>query len=256
MKKLSTSPNIKMRELNSIAVIQIDGEPKVFQRPISNGKQFQSISMMTFQQLVMFKAGAALGSKGLSTFVNPVEVEITYTTLDLFKGIELESIIKSVLDGLNKSIIKDDSLVVTAQCWLKKGIQRYPKPHIDIQVRDIVNNDTITFRLDTPTIHKEVAVPYDIAGALQYKLQFLNELSSIDNAISSILASNNNQYEICHICFYTEDMSKDVDNLFLTYVRSLRKNGLLDNMNNIGIGMYKRHANVGEGKTIINLLAK
>lgn len=245
-----------MHVQNTIAVIHIDGEPQAFQRPISNGKQFQSISMMTFQQLVMFKAGAALGSKGLNTFVNPVSVEITYTTLDLFKDIELENIIKSVLDGLNKTIIKDDSLVVMAQCWLNKGIKRYPKPHIDIKVRDIVNNNTITFRLDIPIIQKEIAVTYDVGGLLQYKSQFLKELSIIDHAISSICGSNKKRYEICHMCFYTEDMSKDVDNLYLTYIRSLRKNGLLDSTNNIGIGMYKRHANIGEGKTLINLVSK
>lgn len=256
MKNSSPSLKIRMHKQNSIAVIQIDGEPKAYQRPISNGKQFQSITMMTFQQLVMFKAGAALGGKGVNTFVNPVSVEITYTTLDLFKDIELEGIIKSVLDGLNKSIIKDDSLVVMAQCWLEKGNKRYPKPRIDINIRDLVNNNSITFRLDTPPIHKEVAVTYDVGGSLQYKPQFLKELSTIEHAISSIRGSNNNQYEICHMCFYTEDMSKDVDNLYLTYIGSLRKNGLLDSTNNIGIGMYKRHANIGEGKTLINLVSK
>ena len=256
MKHTSTSPEVKIHEQGFVAVVQIDGEPQVFQRPSSTGKQFQSVPMMTFQQLIMFKAGAALGSKGLNTFVNPVSVEIIYTTLDLFKDIELEYVIKSVLDGLNKSIIQDDSLVVMAQCWLKKGTKRSPKAHIDITIRDVVNSNTISFKLDTPAIQKEVAVAYDVGGVLQYDPQFLLELSMIHNAVSTVRGPNNNQYEICHMCFYTEDMSKDVDNLFLMYIRALRKNGLLDSSNNMGIGMYKRRANIGEGKTIINLVSK
>ncbi len=256
MKQTFMSPDLNVYTNSSIAIIQFEGEPQVFQRPSSKGKQFQNVSMMIFQQLIMTKAGAMLGSKGLQPFTNPISIEMILTTLQPFQNIELEYVIKSVLDGLNKSVIQDDSLVVRAQCWLERATKRSPKTRIDITVSDIATNDAITFQMDIPPIQKVIAVPYDIGGALQLDPKFEQTLIDIENGILKDCGTIMNQYEICHMCFCTVDMSKDIDNLYLMYIRALRKSKLLDGTNNIGIGMYKRHVNAGEGRTIINLVSK
>lgn len=256
MTTLPISLKVDYKEYNSMALIKIHGEPQVFQRPSSTGKLFQDISMMLFQQLVMSRASAALGSQALKPFTNPVSVEITCTTHRLFKEFELEYVTKSILDGLNLSIIQDDSLVTMALCELKKGTKRSPKERIDITVREVGSNNAISFKLDTPVIQKKVAVSYSVGGVLQYNPQFLLDLTMIDNAISTNRGSSNKWYDICHMYFDTEYMNKDVDNMFLMYIGSLRRNGLLNSSNNIVIGMYKRHVDGEGGRTLINLISK
>lgn len=255
------SSHIKVIERNSIATITIDGKPIVLERPDlqsfnGNNKLFQNLPMMQFQQQVMHKAAAKLLGANLTTFQNPLSVDITIVSSAPFQDIKLEHAIKSILDGLNKNVIQDDSLIMNAQIWLEKAQKSYVKPYVKVTLTDIVKRLDITIKIDGPVVEKVLATPYNIGGELSYRKQFMSEWKSTKNDISSIRSSINNSYEICHICFLTNDLSKDVDNMFLTYIGSLRDNGFLDSSNTIGFGMYKRLVPQPDEKTIITLVAK
>lgn len=244
----------------SLMTIQIDGEPIGYERPhlLSNhpDKLFQNVPMMHFQQQVMHVASARLAQGKLSVFQNSVSVEIVIVTAAPYQDVKLEYAIKSILDGLNKVVVRDDSLIMNTQIWLEKASKSYVKSYTKVTVHDSTTNASITFQIDGPVVEKALATLYKIGGTLNYSQQFINELSTIDSEISFLRGSFNNKYEICHICFHTNNMRKDVDNMFLTYIYSLRVNGFIDATNTIGFGMYKREAINGEEKTLINLVSK
>lgn len=261
MKEVQMSLNFRIKESASIATIIIEDEPIVLGRPVllsTNGKDklFQNLRMMHFQQQVMHKAAAKLFSAKLSMFQDPLSIEITIVTWTPFRDIRLEHTIKSIMDGLNRTVIQDDSLVMAAQIWLEKAKKSYVKPYAIVTLTDNATGSSITFKVDGPVVEKELPTPYTIGGGISYPQQFLNEWTTIKNDLSALQGYIHNSYEICHICFLTNDLSKDVDNMFLTYIGSLRDNGFLDSSNTIGFGMYKRLVSQPDEKTIITLVTK
>ncbi len=260
MRTSLTTKNITACEHSSFMTIQIDGEPVVHERPqllFSHvDKLFQNLPMMQFQQQVMHVASAQLMNANLIVFQNPVSIEITVVTTKPFQDTRLEYAIKSVLDGLSKAVIRDDTLVMNIQIWLEKVSKSYDKPYTRVTITDNVTRASITFKIDGPIVEKVLAIPYNIGGSLNYSKQFLSELSTIENEMSSLRCSFNNSYEICHICFHTNNLRKDVDNMFLTYIYLLRVNGYIDASNTVGFGTYKRAAICGEEKTLISLVPK
>ncbi|MGE7910779.1 hypothetical protein [Lysinibacillus xylanilyticus] len=260
MRSKLTTPNIIACGYPSIMTIRIDGEPIEYERPQLPSqhadKLFQNLMMMHFQQQVMHVASAKLRSAKLAVFQKSVSVEIKVVTLSAIQDIRLEYAIKSILDGLNKAVIRDDTSVMNIQIWLEKVSKSYDKPYTRVTITDNVTRASITFKIDGPIVEKVLAIPYNIGGSLNYSKQFLNELSTIENEMSSLRGSFNNSYEICHICFYTNNLRKDVDNMFLTYIYLLRVNGYIDASNTVGFGMYKRAAISGEEKTLISLVPK
>lgn len=245
-----------MSERGTSVIIQLNDTPISFPRPITNDKLRQNHTMMFYQQLVMKEARSALRANSLDVFKNPVSVEIEVSTLSSFQTFTLENVIKAIFDGLNRHVIANDSLITHAQIWLKKAQQRYRKDLTKVRVEDLVNGNNITFSLDLPCVEKKNAFVYSIGGALDYDPQSLAEITNIRNVFSLTTFTATNKYDICHMLFYTADMKKDVDNMFLMYVDQIRDLGLLDSTNTIGIGMYKRHADEQGERTIINLISK
>ncbi|MFJ8263379.1 hypothetical protein ACIQ4I_15730 [Rummeliibacillus sp. NPDC094406] len=255
-KQIPQFQSVNISEFSSGIIIQIEDTPVVFQRPITKESVFQNVTMMTFQQLIMKRARAALRAKSLKAFINPVSIEITITSLSSPQSMLLERILKAIFDGLNKQVIQDDFLVSHAQIWLKNCNQRYQKSIVEVEVRDTITGDKIYFRVNSPSIEKKNPFVYKIGGAINYNQQFTKQLTMIEQSILAQNFTSKRQYEICHMLFCVSDLSKDVDNMFLTYIDFIRSNGYLDISNNIGFGMYKRVVEKGKEKVIINLVAK
>lgn len=253
---LTTYPSVKITEYPTAMLLQINEPPIVFQRPITTDTLFQDLTMMTFQELIKKSAKAALRAKSLNVFTNSVSVVITITSLKALQSIALELTLKAIFDGLNKFVIQNDSQITHAQVWFKKATTRYPKPIVEVELQDVITGDNIYFRLESPCIEKVNPVVYNIGGKIEYDPQFMNRMTILEQSIAAQNYTSKNRYEICHMLFYVSDFSKDIDNMFLAYIGTLRINGYLDISSNIGIGMYKRPADVGKERTLINLVAK
>lgn len=155
--------NIIASEHTSFMAIQMKGEPVEYERPqlLSKNqldKLFQSLKMMHFQQQVMHIASAKLTHGNLLVFQNPVSVEITIVTSVLNKDINLEFAVKSILDGMNKTVIQDDDLIMNIQIWLEKSNKSYVKSYAKVTVNDSVTNASITFQIDGPVVEKALAI--------------------------------------------------------------------------------------------------
>lgn len=247
-------PDLHIREIKSSMVIQLMDEPKVLCRPITQLDVIQDHSMMYFQQLVMKEGRAALRAKSLDVFKNDLIVEVEI--LSLQPPFHLEKILKSIFDGLNKNVITDDSLITNAQIFFKKARKSYVKTMFKVYIEDIVTRDNISFTCHLPGIEKQNPVVYAIGGTMDNDPHSVAEMKIIEQTLLSSPIAASNQYQHCHMLFYTKDKSKDVDNMFLAYIDAVRKSGYLDTSSNISIGMYKRHVVKGDERTIIHLVAK
>ncbi|WP_186576901.1 hypothetical protein [Aquibacillus kalidii] len=256
--KSTNLPKVTASEIGQNLIIQIYDKPKAKVRPQIQNKLIQNHSMMFFQQLIMKEARTALRRESLNPFHNPINVEIEVTTRQLPSQIQLERVLKTIFDGLNRWVISDDNIINNAQIWLSKGTKRYPKTDIQVRVEDSLSKDSIFFNCQLPCVEKIEAVPYDVGGTMIVSTQAATEQQVTEQALLSEISKTTvtGQHDICHMVFCTNDDTKDVDNMFLSYIHLIRNKGLLDGSRNIGIGMYKRHAEQGNERTIINLLSK
>lgn len=257
IQKSSNIPKVTASEIRKNMIIKIHDKPKTKIRPQHQNKVIQNHSMMFFQQLIMKEARAALRKQSLDPFHNPINIEIELTILQPANQLRLERVLKAIFDGLNRHVISDDSIINNAQIWLIKGNKRYQKTDIEIRIEDSLRKESIRFNCQLPSVEKIEAVPYDVGGKMTLSTKAVAEQHDIDHALHSAISKTTvtGQYEICHMLFCTNDNTKDVDNMFLSYIHVIRNTGLLDGSRNIGIGMYKRHAEQGNEKTIINLLS-
>lgn len=257
IRKSYNLPKVTASERRQNVIIQIHDEPKAKIRPQYQNKVIQNHSMMFFQQLIMKEARAALRRELLDPFHNPINIEIELTTQQPANQIRLEKVLKAIFDGLNRNVISDDSIINNAQIWLIKGNKRYPKTDIEIRIEDSLCKKSIRFNCQLPCVEKIEAIPYDVGGNMTLSTQAAADQHVIEQALHSTISKTtvNGQYDICHMLFCTNDNTKDVDNMFLSYIHVIRNTGLLDGSKNIGIGMYKRHVEQGNEKTIINLLS-
>ncbi|MCT1577063.1 RusA family crossover junction endodeoxyribonuclease [Oceanobacillus kimchii] len=253
----SNLPNVTVKQRRQNVIMQVYDEPKAQERPQQQNRVIQNHLMMMFQQLIMKEARAALRRESLKQFSNPINVEIEITTLQTPNQLQLENVLKAIFDGLNRQVIYDDSIINNAQIWLKKGNKRYPKTVIEVNIEDSLSKESISFSCQHTWIEKVDAVPYDVGGKMTFSTQAVTDQQIIEQTLHSTInkTSISGQYDICHMLFCTNDDTKDVDNMFLSYIHVIRDMGLLDGSKNIGIGMYKRHAEQGNEKTIINLLS-
>jgi len=251
-----TPIRMEISENKAGMIIHVNVSPKALPRPTTKDKLRQNITMMHFQQLVMKEARGALRAKSLGIFNNDLSIEIEITSIKSPQYFNLEDVLKAIFDGLNKHVIYDDSLISHAQIWLNKAPKRYPKTIIKVHIEDLVTRDSISFTLDLPSIEKRNPVVYNINASLNYDLQAAKDIARTSRSFSLQNFTPVRQYEICHMLFYTSDLSKDIDNMFFMYIDSIRDKGFLDYSNNIGIGMYKRHADKDNERTIINLVSK
>jgi hypothetical protein len=258
IQKATNLPKVTASEIGHNVIIQIYDKPKAKMRPQLQNKVIQNHSMMFFQQLIMKEARAALRRGTLNLFHNPINVEIVVTTIQSPNQIHLERVLKAIFDGLNRHVISDDNIINNAQIWLNKGTKRYPKTGIEVMVEDNVSKESISFNCQLPCVEKIEAVPYDVGGKMTLSTQASAEQQVIEQALLSAISKTTvtGQYDICHMLFCTNDYTKDVDNMFLSYIHVIRNIGILDGSRNIGIGMYKRHEELGNERTIINLLSK
>ncbi|MFD1851037.1 RusA family crossover junction endodeoxyribonuclease [Oceanobacillus bengalensis] len=258
IKKTTNLPKVTASEIGHNVIIQIYDKPRAKIRPQFQNKVIQNHSMMFFQQLIMKEARAALRRESLNLFHDPINVEIVITTIQSPSQIHLERVLKATFDGLNRHVISDDNIINNAQIWLNKGTKRYPKTDIEVRVEDSLSKQSIVFNCQLPCVEKIEAVPYDVGGKMTLSTQAAAEQQVIEQALLSTInkATVTGQYDICHMLFCTNDDTKDLDNMFLSYIHVIRNAGLLDISRNIGIGMYKRHAEQGNERTIINLLSK
>lgn len=250
------TPEGTISETKAGIIVRLKGKPGVMYRPITKDKLMQDISMMNFQQQVMKEARAALRAKSLDVIKNNISVEIEIISLQSPQSMNLEKVLKAIFDGLNKHIISNDRLISHAQIWLTKGRKRYPKTVIKVRVEDLTTSSSINFRVNLPPIEKKDAVVYNIGAQMDYDPQAAADMMMIERTFKANSLINSKRYEICHMLFYTNDLNKDVDNMFLAYISFVRQQGYLDCTNNIGIGMYKRYADMKDEQTIISLVSK
>lgn len=141
IQKSSNLPKVTVSEIRRNVIIQIHDEPKAKVRPQQN-KVIQNHSMMFFQQLIMKEARAALRGESLDPFHNPINIEIELTTFQPANQTRLERVLKAILDGLNRHVISDDSIINNAQIWLIKGNKRYPKTDIEVRIEDSLRKES------------------------------------------------------------------------------------------------------------------
>lgn len=249
-------PELKIKDTQAGMIIQLTHEPKALERPSTNDKLIQNHSMMYFQQLVMKKARAALRAKSISILKNDIAVEIEIVSVQSPKSINLELVLKSIFDALNKSVITDDQLISNAQIWLYSGQRRYPKTKIHVRVEDLATRENFHFSCEIPAIEKREAVTYNIASTMHRHASNAADIKMIEQAFSNLQTGSTKQHEICHMLFLTSDPKKDVDNMLLMYIDVLRRKGFLSRTDNIGIGMYKRHVDKSDERVHINLVSK
>ncbi|SFA93663.1 hypothetical protein SAMN04488072_1048 [Lentibacillus halodurans] len=253
---VSYQPEMKIKNTKESMMIQLNDEPKAQHRPNTKEELIQDHSMMHFQQLVMKEAQAALRANSIAVFKNDIAIETEIVSVQSPQSVRLEMVLKAIFDSLNKSVVDDDHLITHAQVWLYKGQKRYPKTKIHVRIEDLVTRNHIHFTCELPLVEKKPAVVYNIASTMQYDFQNAADAKIIEHALLSQKFTTPKQYEICHMLFHTSDKSKDVDNMLLMYIDVLRRQGLLNLSDTVGIGIYKKHVDKSDEKVDISLVSK
>ncbi len=224
---------------------KIVGEPLSYTHVTKKGtKQLQPIDMMQFQNKIqsIFRADLLSRMQSLPINLNMIEVQIEVMSSRSVDELPLLMIMKSILDGLNRNILRDDSVVYrcsinyTFKKRLARQSIRHPSDWVSISIIDL-NTFNIVAALNDINIYlvpkkEPLVLDFDKDYAI-YNLHEDDYLDCIYNGLSTtnFAVPNQSCYEVT-MKFSGALKSVDIDNLALVYYRLIEETNYM-NLNGV-----------------------
>jgi hypothetical protein len=207
--------------------IYIPGEPYALERPIINvdDRLIQDGEMMFFQQKIMIAALGELRKNNVTVpITRNIKIDIILKSPRIMDYNDLMMAMKSIIDGLNKSVIHNDSLIIEASISFKNVSRRGAIKSADIiqiHLKDEADSTILLTGIQTEVIPKIQARPYKVDGAYDapltshyYQKRLLLNLTQVmPSPAPSICGGTELEFE-----FSCSNSVKDVDNMVLLYL--------------------------------------
>lgn|GEM_PF-3734975 len=224
---------------------KIDGELLSYTHVTNKGtKQLQAIDMMQFQNKIqsIFRADCLVRQQSLPIALNMVEVQIEVMSSRSVDELPLLRIMKSIFDGLNRNILRDDSVVYrcsinyTFKKQLVRQSMRTPSDWLSIKIIDINTSNTVAALNDINIylVPKKEPLVRDFDN--NYAIYNLYEDEYLDCIYNGLSTTN---FAVPTQSCYAVTMkfsgalkSVDVDNLALVYYRLIEESNYM-NLNKV-----------------------
>jgi len=239
---------------DSSNTFKIDGKPLSYTHVTKKGtKQLQAIEMMHFQNKIQSICRADLLGRQVSIplGLNMIEIQIEVVSSRTVAELSLLLIMKSILDGLNQSILRDDSVVSRCSInytYKKKPVlhlKRSPLDWLTIKIIDLGSSSVVASlkKINIHLVPKKEPLVFDFDA--DYAIFALDEDEYLDGIYNGLSTTNfavpiQSCYEVT-MKFSGALKSIDIDNLALVYYRLIEDSHYMNLKNVTSITLEKTY---------------
>lgn len=240
---------------NSIDTLKIDGKPLSYTHVTEKGtQQLQAIDMMQFQSKIqsIFRADLLGRQLRIPLNLSKVEIQIEVISSRSIDELPLLLIMKSILDGLNRNILQDDSRVYKCsinyifKSRLARQSTRTPSEWLSVTIIDLNSSRIVTSlkNINIYLVPKKEPLVLDFDN--DYAIFNLYEDEYLDSIYSSLSTTN---FSVPNQSSYKVTMnfsgvlkSIDIDNLALVYYRLIEDSHYMNLKNVTSISLEKTYS--------------
>lgn len=250
---------------DSSNTFKIGGKPLSYTHVTKKGtRQLQAIEMMQFQNKIqsIFRADLLGRQLSIPLNLNMVEIQIEVLSSRTVVDVPLLMIMKSILDGLNNNILRDDSVVYrcsinyTFKKRLARQSLRTPSDWLSVTIIDLSSSHVVA-SLNDINIHlvpkkEPLVLDFDNDYAI-FNLYEDEYLDSIYNGLSTtnFAVPIQSCYEVT-MKFSGALKSVDIDNLALVYYRLIEDSQYM-NLNRVTSISLEKTYNSKVNHTVISI---
>lgn len=251
---IDTNPDINALTHNASNRFKIEGKPLSYTHVTEKGtQQLQAVDMMQFQSKIqsIFRVDLLRQQLKLPLTLGMVEIQMEVTSSRSIDELPLLLIMKSILDGLNRHILQDDSLVYKCSIHyrfkkrLARQSSRTPSEWLSVTIIDLTNSRIVAALKDINIYLVPKKEPLVLDFDNDYAIFNLYEDEYLDSIYSGLSTTNfavpiQSYYEVT-MKFSGALKSVDIDNLALVYYRLIEDSQYMNLKNVTSISLEKTY---------------